>query len=166
MEELNTIIMFKELENNITEFKVTNLCKDNWNDEYEALNLSVNDKSAKSRLAKKTPKKKGYFLTLWQKDQENNNTPYNYSEFKDLLIVNILDGNHKGQFVFPKEVLAERRILRTNESNGKMAFRVYPTWEDNLNVSATKAQRWQSRYFHDLTHVKDLKKIKSLYFDN
>lgn len=32
-----------------------------------------------------------------------------------------------------------------------MAFRVYPSWENNLNQTATKTQEWQVQYFIDLS---------------
>lgn len=38
-----------------------------WNQSYEAYNFNINGYVFKSRLAKKTTKKKGYFLSLWEK---------------------------------------------------------------------------------------------------
>ncbi|MCD8919258.1 MepB family protein [Staphylococcus gallinarum] len=164
MSELNSIVLFKEIDRAISSFNVQEINEEYWNKEYEAINLSINKISIKSRLAKKTPKKRGYFLALWKKDQENINVPYHYEEFKDLLIVNILDEQYKGQFVFPKAVLEKHNVLCTNKAKGKMAFRVYPSWEENLNTSATKTQKWQSPYFIDLTHSIDKGKVNYLYF--
>src|SRR5699024_7708167 len=83
-----------------------------WNYEYEAINININNNSFKSRLAKKKPKKAGYFVTLWLKNELEKNRPYNYDEMKDKLIINVLDGDNKGQFIFPKELLADKGVLR------------------------------------------------------
>lgn len=78
MSELNSIVLFKEIDRAISSFNVQEIHEEYWNKEYEAINLSINKISIKSRLAKKTPKKRGYFLALWKKDQENINVPYQY----------------------------------------------------------------------------------------
>jgi hypothetical protein len=122
-----------------------------WNHEYEAFNFNINNNSFKSRLAKKTPKKAGYFVTLWLKNELEKNRPYNYDEMKDKLIINVLDGDNKGQFIFPKELLADKGVLRIGKEKGKMAFRIYPSWETNLNKAAIKTQKWQAPYFLDLS---------------
>lgn len=57
----------------------------------------------------------------------------------------------KGYFQFPKSVLIKHHILTNNDIVGKMAFRVYPTWEYDLNKTALKTQSWQSHYFTDLS---------------
>lgn len=121
------------------------------NHEYEAFNFNINNNSFKSRLAKKTPKKAGYFVTLWLKNELEKNRPYNYDEMKDKLIINVLDGDNKGQFIFPKELLADKGVLRIGKEKGKMAFRIYPSWETNLNKAAIKTQKWQAPYFLDLS---------------
>lgn len=142
-----------------------NLEFEEWNQEYEAFNFEFNGITFKSRLAKKTPKKVGYFVAFWRKNKINKNRPFNFSESKEKLIINILDGSKKGQFVFPKNLLVEKGIISSEKCNGKMALRVYPKWEHDLNKSAVKTQNWQVPYFLDFTKGFDEEKIKHLYFD-
>ncbi|MDN8776885.1 MepB family protein, partial [Staphylococcus aureus] len=117
----------------------------------------------KSRLAKKTPKKVGYFVAFWCKNEINKNRPFNFKESKDKLIINILDGSKKGQFIFPKELLFKKGIIISEKHKGKMAIRVYPSWERDLNKTAVSTQKWQIPYFLDFTKGFDEEKIKELY---
>lgn len=134
-----------------------------WNQEYEAFNFEFNGVGFKSRLAKKTPKKAGYFVAFWCKNEINKNRPFNFDESKDKLIINILDRSKKGQFIFPKELLVKKGIISSEKHKGKMAIRVYPSWEQNLNKTAVSTQKWQIPYFLDFSKGFDKKKIKELY---
>ena len=75
----------------------------------------------KSRLAKKTNKKQGYFITLWTKDSMSVNQPFEYANFPEKLIVNVIDKDKLGQFIFPKDELLKREILSNHFKKGKMA---------------------------------------------
>lgn len=134
-----------------------------WNQEYEAFNFEFNGVEFKSRLAKKTPKKPGYFVAFWCKNKIDKNRPFNFDESKDKLIINILDGSKKGQFIFPKELLVKKGIISSEKHKGKMAIRVYPSWEQSLNKTAVSTQKWQIPYFLDFSKGFDKKKIKELY---
>lgn len=120
------------------------------NQEYEGFDFSVSQTRYRSRLAKKTPKKAGYFLAIWEKNSENKNIPFSAETFPDYLIVNIIDDERKGQFIFPKRVLQQQGILSSPAKLGKMAFRVYARWDQDLNSSATKTAKWQIPYFVEL----------------
>lgn len=120
------------------------------NQEYESIQFDSNSSSYQSRLARKTPKKKGYFLANWIKDESNINIPYSTNNFSDFLIVLIIDEANQGYFNFPKEILVEKGIIMTDTSKGKMAFRVYPPWETDLNTTALKTQNWQIQYFTNI----------------
>lgn len=78
--------------------------------------------------------------------------PFKYEDFPDTLVINVIDNNHKGQFIFPKDILLKKGIVQSELYNGKMALRVYPDWEQQLNKTALKTQQWQSEYFEDLSH--------------
>lgn len=123
---------------------------DPYNQEYEGFDFSVSQTTYRSRLAKKTPKKSGYFLAIWKKDSENKNIPFHENQFPDYLIVNIMDGEREGQFIFPKALLKQKGILRSITMPGKMAFRAYTPWDQDLNSSATKTAKWQIPYFVEL----------------
>ena len=48
-------------------------------------------------------------------------------------------------------VLLEKRILSDDTKAGKRGIRVYPTWDLAINKQAQKTQRWQSKYFLNLS---------------
>ncbi|MBO0424292.1 MepB family protein [Enterococcus plantarum] len=135
------------------------------NKEYEGATFVLGNQSFRSRMAKLTPKKQGYFVVFWEKDEANKNKSYDFVSAPDKLIITIVDQDKRGQFVFPKEMLAEKRILRNGEHKGKMALRVYPDWVTGLSKTATRTQRWQSPFFIDLTTTHDLKRLEKLYLD-
>lgn len=158
---LKSIDFFNTISNQL-KIKYTILNEEQWNKEYEALNLKINNTICKSRLAKKTSKKPGYFVTLWTKDENDINQPFDYAKFPEKLIVNIIDEPRCGQFIFPREILLDKSILTCNLKLGKMAFRVYPRWVKQLNPTAFKTQQWQSKYFIDLTEDIEQEKILKL----
>ena len=124
-----------------------------WNKEYEALTIYTNEGLVRSRLANKTPKKKGFFFALWIKDEYGKNRPLTSEELGIGLVINIIDKHRKGQFIFPQEVLINKGILKSDNNKGKMALRVYPPWVTELNKSAIKTQQWQCKYFTEMTNI-------------
>lgn len=145
----------------LNKLSINKIHEETQNSEYEGMTLLLGSNTARSRLAKKTPTKKGYFVVAWEKDDFNKNKPFDYENSPEFLIVNIIDESRKGLFIFPKELLAKYKILSNGISIGKMAFRVYPTWETDLNNTATKTQQWQQPYFIDLYTDTSLSKILS-----
>jgi len=133
------------------------------NIEYESCYFRLANHTYRSRRAKKTPNKKGYFVVFWVKDENNKNRPYTYEESADKLIITIMDADKKGQFIIPKEVLLKKHIISHNNIKGKMAMRVYPSWEANLNKTAAQTQNWQQDYFIDLSDSVDSQNIAKLY---
>ncbi|WP_204193713.1 MepB family protein [Staphylococcus sp. GDY8P47P] len=123
-----------------------------WNQQYEAVEIKTPNGHFKSRLAQKTPNKKGYFFAMWKKDENHTNAPFTKEDIEDKLIVNIVDNNHRGQFIFPQDILIKKGILKSDAFKGKMALRVYPPWETELNKTATKTQAWQCAYFNEITY--------------
>lgn len=131
---------------------IGNIIVEQQNADYEGQIFTVNNQTFRSRLAKKTPKKQGYFVVFWEKDAENKNQAYAFSEAPDQLLVLIDDHEKQGLFIFPKSVLLTQGILSTETSKGKMGMRVYPTWETELNRSAERTQKWQALYFTDYSN--------------
>ncbi|MGO2093217.1 MAG: MepB family protein [Mammaliicoccus sciuri] len=123
------------------------------NIKYEACSFQIQNITYRSRRAKKTANKKGYFVVFWVKDQNDQNRPYTYSETPDKLIIAILDNNKKGLFIFPKDILLKQKIISNHEIKGKMAMRVYPPWENPLNKTASQNQNWQKEFFVDLSNL-------------
>lgn len=147
-------------------YKIEELKNEPLNIDYEGTHFVINDYSFRSRLAKLTPKKKGYFVVFWKKDTAGKNQPYSFDDSPDKVIVSIIDHNFTGQFIFPKNILLRKGILSSETNNGKMAIRVYPTWVKELNSTATKTQNWQKEYFIDTSVNVDLEKLKHLYFSH
>ena len=126
---------------------------DKWNQEYEGMVLRIVDSNQliRSRLAKKTPKKSGYFAVFWEKNQEGRNRPFDDQNFPDFLAIVIVDGDQQGFFMIPHDVAVEKKLLTSSKGQGKMALRFYPPWCMNLNKTALTTQKWQVDYFIDLT---------------
>lgn len=110
---------------------------------------------------KKLLKNQSYFVAFWCKNEINKNRPFNFDESKDKLIINILDESKKGQFIFPKELLVKKGIISSEKHKGKMAIRVYPSWEQSLNKTAVSTQKWQIPYFLDFSKGFDKKKLRN-----
>ncbi|WP_028550222.1 MepB family protein [Paenibacillus sp. UNC451MF] len=119
------------------------------NSDYGAGVFELNSKLVRFRVAKITPTKIGQFVAFWEKDLANKNQAYSYENATDLLVINTFTtSNHYfGQFVFPKEVLARQKILKTATTRGKMAIRVYPSWDTPTSQQAIATQKWQLPYF-------------------
>lgn len=141
-----------------------NIKYENQNIDYEALVFTIGKEKFRSRLGKLTPKKQGYFVAFWEKNDRGVNVPYSYKESPGKLIINIIDGEKFGQFILPKDILLEKNILSDEKHKGKMAARFYPPWELGLNKTALKTQEWQGDYFINLGEDVDLIKLKNLYF--
>lgn len=121
-------------------FDESEINEENQNVEYEG--FSVPRLNFRSRLAKKTPKKSGFFVTHYVKENEGNR-PYTEHESLETLIICI---PNEGVFLFPKHILIQKQIV-TSTKMGKMGFRVYLPQEINLNASARSTQAWQSQYY-------------------
>ncbi|WP_426355027.1 MepB family protein [Exiguobacterium sp. R-39] len=138
------------------------------NSDYSAGLFHLRSKSIRFRVAKTTPKKAGQFVAFWEKDDKNKNQPFSDKTATDLLVVNIFTNDNKfGQFIFPKEVLIKQKILSTNTIKGKMAIRVYPSWEYPTSKQAIATQTWQVEYFVEIQESNSLPthEIMRLYFN-
>ena len=128
---------------------------------YGAGRFCFGETSIRFRVAKVTPTKLGQFVVIWEKDSLNKNQPFSEETAMDLLVVNTFtDSNRFGQFVFPKEVLKEHKILKTGTTKGKMAIRVYPSWDQPTSKQAIATQKWQLDYFIEYEGPNSLSKDK------
>lgn len=156
-ELINTIVTQK------IGLRTSNIFMESQNSKYEGFMFSIDTTMFRSRTAKLTPKKMGYFAVFWEKDSAGTNQAYTYESSPDKLIINIIDNQQVGQFVFPKGILLKHRILKSDNKKGKMAMRVYPDWVTELNKTAYKTQQWQIPYFINLASTTE--EIKRLYLD-
>ncbi|MBM6615131.1 MepB family protein [Desemzia sp. RIT804] len=124
------------------------------NSKYGAGAFNIGSKRIRFRVANTTPTKIGQFVVFWEKDEKNVNQPYAYEKAPDLLVVTTFkkDGRF-GQFIFPKEVLFKERILSSRSTKGKMAIRVYPSWDKPASKEAINTQQWQLPYFIDMSDL-------------
>ncbi|MBC1344404.1 hypothetical protein HB799_10040 [Listeria welshimeri] len=109
----------------------------------------------RTRLAKKTDKKAGYFVAFWEKDEFGKNCPFDENDSADFLSIVVIDDDLKGVFVFPRQCLIDEGILTSEAGIGKMAARFYPTWCQDLNKIAKKMQAWQQGYFKNYSIRKE-----------
>lgn len=137
------------------------------NSEYGAGIFRLSSKTIRFRVAKITPTKIGQFVAFWEKDSNNRNRPFSSEEAPELLVITTFKNNNKefGQFVFPKEILIEKNVLRSPSTIGKMAIRVYPIWDTPTSKQALNTQKWQLPYFVDMSNLnqESIDKIINLY---
>lgn len=119
------------------------------NEDYFGCEFKYKNKKICFRKCKETPKKQGFFVTLWKKIKDEN-SPYSENDNYDLFIFYVENNNKKGIFKFPKSTMIENKILETNNSKGKMGFRIYTPWDTKLNKNAEKTQSWQILFFTEL----------------
>jgi hypothetical protein len=133
--------------------------------EYGAYIFELNNLSVRFRVSKITPTKTGQFVTLWKRIDNGPIQPFDISDPIHLFIISSRDKNNFGHFIFPKSVLLEQGILSGKGKDGKRAIRVYPPWDITTNRQAQKTQKWQLKYFLDLSNKKtiDLLRLKTLY---
>ncbi|WP_010205323.1 MepB family protein [Salinibacterium sp. PAMC 21357] len=103
------------------------------------------------RVAKLTPTKPGFFVTVWRRDADGTTQPFPSDDDTQHLVVVTRDSNSFGAFVFPLRVLVARGIVSVDGHGGKRGFRVYPPWADTRNRQAQNTQRWQCEHFHPLS---------------
>lgn len=136
------------------------------NSKYGAGTFQLSSKTVRFRVANITPTKVGQFVAFWEKDENNKNQPYLYEKDLDLLVITTFKNeNAFGQFIFPKEILLKQNILRSTSTKGKMAIRVYPSWDSPSSKQAMETQKWQLPYFVDMCNPSKttLEKIIELY---
>ena len=122
------------------------------NSKYGAGTFRLSSRTVRFRVANITPTKVGQFAAFWEKDENNKNQPFTYEEAPDLLVITTFkDDSEFGQFIFPKEILFKQNILRSSSTKGKMAIRVYSSWDKPTSKQAMKTQKWQLTYFVDMS---------------
>ncbi|WP_042221808.1 MepB family protein [Oceanobacillus manasiensis] len=139
-------------------FVIEAIQEEGQNSDYGAGVFQMNSKSVRFRVAKITPNKIGQFVSFWEKDTSHNNQAFSYEKATDLLVINTFSNKDDrfGQFVFPKEVLVQQKILKTPTTKGKMAIRVYPIWDTPTSKQAIKTQKWQLEYFIETDRTNSL----------
>jgi hypothetical protein len=128
-------------------FVLTNLTQNIESIEYGACSFKLNDYTIIYRVSKITPTKAGQFVTIWKRNEKGKTIPFDLSDDFDFLIISVRNDHNFGQFIFPKSILAEKRIVTKNGKIGKRGIRVYPPWDKVANKQAMNTQSWQTKYF-------------------
>lgn len=146
-------------------FEFSNFQESEESAEYEACTFQLNTLQIISRTAKITPKKVGQFVTIWKRNSAGITTPFHELDVFDFIVINIQKEKEFGQFVFPKSVLVQKRIVATEVKDGKCGIRVYPPWDSPTSKQAIKTQTWQLNYFLPITtSINTINRVKALYF--
>lgn len=123
---------------------------------YHACSFKINYKLIIYRTAKITPTKIGQFVTIWKRDVNQITAPFDVDDDFDFVIINCAYENFKGQFIFPKSVLLDKKIISGSNSSGKRGIRVYPEWDVSLSKQAQESQKWQLLYFYNFSTETEL----------
>lgn len=147
----NDLQLAKELVYDRCNFDFANLQFTAESSEYAACTFQLEYKRIIYRIAKITPTKNGQFVTIWKRNKEGITAPFDLSDELDFIIISARSGDHFGQFIFPKQVLADKAIITQNGKIGKRGIRVYPPWDFPESKQAQKTQNWQLAYFLTIT---------------
>lgn len=99
------------------------------------------------RSAKSTPKKPGFFVTLWKRDHRGGTRPFTAADGIDEFRIAASTDLGYGFFTFSAGVLVEHGILSSPAKPGKRGFRLYTPWDTGLNAHAGKSRDWQRQHF-------------------
>ncbi len=114
--------------------------------EYAATRLNISDKKAHFRVAKQTPKKVGFFVAIWKRE-DGITKPYNIHDECDFFIISVRKDDSFGHFILNKEMLLKHNLISSECTTGKRGFRLYPPWVKVSNKQAERSQKWQCEYF-------------------
>ncbi|MES2748142.1 MAG: MepB family protein [Bacteroidota bacterium] len=164
----NDLKMVKEVVYDKCGFELTNLKQNIESVEYGACSFVLNGKTIQQRISKITPTKTGQFVTIWKRNNDGITSPFDSSDTIDFVIITARSGDNFGQFIFPKQVLADKGIIAHNGKEGKRGIRVYPPWDIAPNKQAEKTQRWQTKYFLLIKkdNSTDINLAKQLFISN
>lgn len=145
--------------------KIKNFAPEKESSEYHAHTFTIHNKHILFRIAKKTPTKTGWFVTIWKRNDENSIAPYDETDTIDFVVIAVSNNNQIGEFIFTKDILLNKNIFSTTDKEGKRAIRVYTPWDKVTSAQAAKTQQWQQQFFVDLSspNCQSTLKIKRLY---
>jgi hypothetical protein len=123
------------------DLQILNLHIEKESQDYCAAQFELNNLKIIFREGKITPKKNGQFVTLWKRTEGNPIQPYTISDDFDLVIINTNTPTNSGQFIFPKSILEQKGYLQNQSKQGKLGFRVYPSWDKTENKQAQQTQK-------------------------
>lgn len=165
------MVEFKPFLNNsflsfLKELKLgTNLVVSSESKEYKACSFFINSSKVISRQAKLTPKKSGFFVSVWKRTSEGITAPYSFNDKFDFFVININLRENQGVFIFSKQVLIKNHIISTKEKEGKRGFRLYLPNDTLQSKQAQNTQKWQMEYYINFNDsvIVNSNKFKTLF---
>ncbi len=132
--------------------------------DYAAARFKLNNLSIVFREAKTTPTKTGQFVTLWKRSTDGPIQPFGLTDKIDYYIIGVRNDHNYGHFILSQRILIEQKILKTDQSKGKLAIRVYAPWDATNSKHAANTKKWQLNCFVEFSPNKyfDYNKIKNL----
>lgn len=131
-------------------FKISKIQREVESTQYCACAFSLNGAQCRFRVGKVTPKKVGFFATLWKRSEAGPIAPFDRDDPVDLSIFYVCDKERMGLFVFSKALLIKKGVISKGGVGGKRALRLYPSWSVPTNEQARKSQIWQCESFLDI----------------
>ena len=131
------------------------------NADYGAAVARIGSLRLRFRVARVTPRKVGLFVAVWRRSPTGSTEPFPADD-ADHLVILTREGQHTGQFVFPRSALQRHGIVSVAEHGGKRGFRVYPPWSRTDNAQAIRTQAWQGAFFLDTGNGVDLERLREL----
>lgn len=128
---------------------IKNFKEQQYNKNYLSCQFEYKNKNYCFRECKFTPKKPGHFVSLWKKIN-NINEPFTENDIFDYYLFYVKYKNQEGYFKFPKQIMVKHDILQNNNVDGKLGFRLYAPWFENLNKTAIETQILQAPYFKEI----------------
>lgn len=151
------LLAAKKLIYDLNNFSCASVQKDAESADYGAFTFVLNHSSILFRVAKITPTKIGQFVTIWKRTAHDGKIkPFHINDSIDFFVISTRKDNAFGQFVFPKAILCEHGIIESEGKKGKLGIRVYPPWDIALNKQAQKTQKWQLKYFLEISLDKQI----------
>ena len=139
--------IMKQITNEIKLISINNETKEK---EYHACQYNIDEKNYLLRIAKITPIKIGYFVTLWKRNEKNIIIPYSENDNINHVVIITEYENQLGCFIFNKQILTIKNIFSNYQKEGKRGIRIYLPWEIPTNKRTFQTQQWQIKYFIDL----------------
>ena len=118
--------------------------------EYSGLNFILNESTYTYRTVKCTPKKAGFFVTFWRRNEDRITEPFSEFNTTDFLLLGVDYEGEKGYFLFDRTTLLNYGIITSTKHPGKRGFRVYTPQSKVSKATAIKTQKWQCKSYFSI----------------
>ncbi len=137
----------------VNQMEIQNIVKDDECHNYSGCSFQIDQFQVKYRKGRSTPRKIGYFVTLWKRNDDRKTEPFSITDDFQFYIIDTEKDNKHGIFLIPRTILSEKQVLSSASKQGKRGFRVYAPWDLRDSKQAERTKEWQTDYFIDLINV-------------